>query len=245
MSSEKAKESKNLRYVYTPEELLKLGNELADANRQINELEEHKKSVVAQLAGDIKAEKAIQNILTAKVGNGSEYKDVVCEVLFHVPKLGMKTLVRTDIEVSRNGMEREIVEEMTDKDWMLWNNTFRDLECDVQFHTPVAEEKTYFQRSTGLKFIEPMSDKDREKFEDECSEVKINFPKDGLMTLTHPSGVTIETRMNQAYMKRHLIQQELFPVENPAPSNSNLDEEEVVVDGAESDFEFEMEDLPL
>jgi hypothetical protein len=138
-NNEKCLEVRNLKYVFDMQESIENGKELAYANRQLQELEDQKKSVMAQLNSQIAAQKEMTNILTSKVGNGYVYRDVECEVYFHEPEKGIKTLIRTDIYETRTGMDKVIREKMTEKDWMLWNDRYRDLECEVEMHAPVPD----------------------------------------------------------------------------------------------------------
>lgn len=192
---EKCLEVKYLKYVYTKDEQIELSKEMAYANRQLNELKDQKKSVMAQLNSQISAQEEMVNMLTTKVGNGYTYRDIECEIMFHQPEKGMKTILRTDIDETRNkDMDLTILEKMTEKDWMLWNDKYASLECEVEMHTPDAFRKTLIQRSTGHKFIEQMSSIEMEKFESE-STIEYHKPHEGMKTLTHTSGKVIELKM--------------------------------------------------
>jgi len=223
--NEKAVEVRNLKYVYTQPELVELGKEYAYANRQLAELEDQKKSLNAQMTSQISAQKEMVNLLTTKVGNGYQYRDVECDVFYHSPEKGFKTIERTDIDETRTDMEAVTVEKMTEKDWMLWNDKFQKLECDVEMHVPTVDQKTYTQRSTGFKFIENMSTIEIEDWEEEC-DVELQFPKDGWKTLTHRTTfVKIEKKMTQSDLEK--TQMSLFGDEK---QEANELEEEVVID---------------
>lgn len=197
-NGKKAIEVQNLKYVYTQQELVELGREYAYANRQLAELEDQKKSVVAQLNSQISAQKEMVNILTSKVGNGYRYDNVECLIDFHTPEKGTKTLTRTDIDESRKEMELSFTEKMTEKDWMLWSDKYSEIECDVEYHTPDIDRKTLVQRTTGHKFIEQMTAIDIDNWETGCN-IAFHRPKEGFKTLTHKeTGVQIERKMNQA-----------------------------------------------
>jgi spore germination protein YaaH len=211
MDKEKAIEVRNLKYVFTKEEALELGKELAYSNRQLAELEDQKKSLMAQMTSQISAQKEMVNLLTTKVGNGYKYVDVECEIFFHSPEKGMKKVVRTDIDDTRTEMDQVITEKMTEKDWILWNDKFQSIECDVEMHTPDVDKKTYTQRTTGIKFIENMTEDDSEQFESECEEVLLQTPKEGMKTLVHPSGLNVVLKMNEEDIEK--TQLKMFPDE--------------------------------
>lgn len=233
--NEKCIESRQLGYVFTKDEHIEKSKELASANRQVEELKDGKKSVMAQLNSQISAQEEMVNMLTWKVSNGREDREVECEILFHKPSKGMKTVVRTDIDETRTDMEREIVEKMTEKDWMLWSDKFQKIECDVEMHVPNPGQKTYTQRSTGHKFIENMTDTDSLVFEDECLEIKLQSPKDGWKTLIHPSGVNVEMKMSPEDIEK--CQLNLFPSEKKIDNDDDLDSDPILVDEEELSIE--------
>lgn len=196
MEKSKAMEIRNLKYVFTNEELVKLGKDYANANRQLAELEDQKKTLMAQMNSQIAAQKEMVSMLTSTVGNGYKYEDVECEVTYHTPNKGMKIITRTDIDDLRTGMDRNITEKMTDKDWMLWNDHYAKHECDVEFHAPDVNSKTLTQRTTGHKFIEQMTGSEIGEYEQECG-VVFHKPKEGWKTLTHlETEKVVEMKMN-------------------------------------------------
>lgn len=232
MKDEKPMEVRNLKYVYTKEEALELGKELAYANRQLAELRDQKKSLASQLNSQISAQEEMTNILTTKVGNGYQYKDVECEVFYHSPERGMKRVVRTDIDDSRIEMDKVITEKMNEKDWLLWNDHYIHAECDVEMHTPDVDKKTYTQRTTGLKFIEIMTDEEKAEYETIC-EVKLQFPREGWKTLVNKeTGISIECKMTQEDIDK--TQLRLFANEG---QEKEMVREEVVVDDDDMNFD--------
>lgn len=92
-----------------------------------------------------------------QVANKYEHRNVTCEVNYHFPIKGKKTLIRED-----NG--ESWVENMSDVDWNIWNDKIVHLECDVKMHTPSEGMKTYTHRERPeLTFIEHMTTSDIEK----------------------------------------------------------------------------------
>lgn len=191
---EKAVEVKNLKYVFTKDEHIAAATELAYANRTLSGLKDQKKTVMANLNSQISAQEEMVNMLVQNVGNGYYYRDVECEIQFHVPERGFKTILRLDVDESRSDdMELTIKEKMTEKDWMLWKDVYSHIECDIEFHTPDENRKTMTQRTTGLQFVEPMTTQEISTFEKE-SEIKYNVDQK-IKILTHSSGAVVRLTM--------------------------------------------------
>ncbi|HRE52261.1 MAG TPA: hypothetical protein PK339_12615 [Flavitalea sp.] len=108
-------EKRSLRYDFSAVELHDLSLQLAKKNKEVVSLEEEKKAVTSQLAAKIKEADATVNILSEKVASGFEYREIECDVIFHKPQQGKKTIVRRDTN------KKTAVESMTDYEWDLFN----------------------------------------------------------------------------------------------------------------------------
>lgn len=226
---EKAVEVKNLKYVFTKDEHIAAATELAYANRTLSGLKDQKKTVMANLNSQISAQEEMVNMLVQNVGNGYDYRDVECEIQFHVPERGFKTILRLDVDESRaDDMELTIKEKMTEKDWMLWKDVYSHIECDIEFHTPDENRKTMTQRSTGLQFVEPMTTVEIGNFERE-SEIKYNVDQK-IKTLTHSSGAVVKLQMTSADIEKT---QGSLEFEDATPEIEEIESEEVFVDEEE------------
>lgn len=154
---EKRIETHKLKCNFTDEELLNLGERLAILQQESDQIEDEKKSSVAHFASQIKIKKEEISITSTQVANKYEHRNVACEVNYHLPVKGKKTLVRED-----NG--ESWVENMSDVDWNIWNDKLVHVECDVKFHTPSEGMKTYTHKErTELVFIEHMTARDIEQ----------------------------------------------------------------------------------
>lgn len=87
---------KHLEVKLTDEELKLISKNLAYENSQLEEIEDKKKSVNADFTNQITNSKASISILSRKINNGYEYRDIDCEILFHTPNTGKKTIIRKD-----------------------------------------------------------------------------------------------------------------------------------------------------
>jgi outer membrane murein-binding lipoprotein Lpp len=85
-----------LRYEFSEKETLELASKLATRNNDVKTLEEDKKRVTSDFKAKIDAASADISLLSSKVSNGYEYRDIKCGVKFHAPADGMKQLVRMD-----------------------------------------------------------------------------------------------------------------------------------------------------
>lgn len=85
-----------LRYDFTQAELLEHAQTLGRLNQERARSEERKKAVTKELASEVErfaAEVARESRL---VTQGYEYRDIRCEVRYHDPEKGKKTIVRLD-----------------------------------------------------------------------------------------------------------------------------------------------------
>lgn len=107
-------ERRSLRHDFTAVETVELSHQLAQKTKDLNALEEEKKSVTAQYGARVKEVKASCNKLSNQVADGFEIRDVDCDIAWHVPTQGWKTLA------PRNGAAA-IVEKMTQEEYTLFN----------------------------------------------------------------------------------------------------------------------------
>ena len=119
-------EDRSLKYQFTPDERAELSLQLANKNQNLGSLEDEKKSVNSNYSSRINETKEQINQLSNKVSAGYELRNVNLEVQYHVPKEGEKTLIRTDIDDSRDGMNKSWVEKMTPMDYNLWTQYQED-----------------------------------------------------------------------------------------------------------------------
>lgn len=85
-----------LKCTLTNAEKLAVGEGLARAQQKLRAKQEELKEVQAQVKAEIAKVEADIGLQSSTLANGYEYRNVDCEVRFHDPKQGMKTLVRLD-----------------------------------------------------------------------------------------------------------------------------------------------------
>lgn len=94
--NQQRKTSMLLQVELTQEEMLDAGNQLAEANEDLVQIEKEKSEVTATLKAKTTAAEARISELSRKVRNGYEYRQVPCVIQFDTPEVGMKQTVRTD-----------------------------------------------------------------------------------------------------------------------------------------------------
>lgn len=75
---------------------IEAGQRLADATEQLKSIEEEKSEVMADFKARTTAAEAEISVMSSKIRQGYEYRDVQCEIRFNDPKEGEKTTVRLD-----------------------------------------------------------------------------------------------------------------------------------------------------
>jgi len=85
-----------LDYKYTDNELKQLGKRLSECYFELGRTETEKKSVMAEFKAKTDAIDTEIQDLSTKIKDGSELRDVECDVKFHSPKMHEKTIVRLD-----------------------------------------------------------------------------------------------------------------------------------------------------
>lgn len=93
---EQQKTKRTLKYEFTPVEMLGLGQDLSAKNQELRQLEEQKKSVVAEFGSRIAVAKEQISSLSDKVASGYEMRETTVMIDYHLPERGKKTLTRTD-----------------------------------------------------------------------------------------------------------------------------------------------------
>ena len=91
-----AKVTEYLRYDFTDAEFMEHAKTLGRLNQELARSEDRKKSTTAELAADVKRHQDAVSAASQLVSNGYEYRDIECEVRFHEPEKGKKTIVRLD-----------------------------------------------------------------------------------------------------------------------------------------------------
>lgn len=117
-------EDRYLRYDFTAPEIYDLSMKLANKTQDKSRVAEEKKSVVSQYKSQIDAIDAELSNISSKVANGYEMRKVECEIQYHKPEQGKKTIIRKDTN-------EKSVEKMTSEEWNLWNQ-----------YNPEEEKKT-------------------------------------------------------------------------------------------------------
>lgn len=110
----KNSEERYLRYDFTASEVHDLSLKLANKTQDKSRVAEEKKSIVSQFKSQIDAIDAELNLISSKVANGYEMRKVECEIKYHLPEQGKKTVIRKDTG-------EKMVEKMTSEEWNLWN----------------------------------------------------------------------------------------------------------------------------
>lgn len=109
------KVKRSIRYDLNAKEIHDYSLQLATQNKQLVSIEEEKKTVVSQYKAKENEAQALINKLSAYITDGFEMRDIDCEVQYHKPQQGKKTIVRLDTN------KVTAVETMTDYEWNLFN----------------------------------------------------------------------------------------------------------------------------
>jgi len=89
-----------LEHKFTDEEINQLAKQLAYENNNLDQSKSKKKSVVSEFDNKIKVSETQIMLLSRNISQGSEFRDIVCEVYMNVPKNGIKRIIRPDTEES-------------------------------------------------------------------------------------------------------------------------------------------------
>jgi hypothetical protein len=80
----------------TDEEKIEIGQNLTEKLLRLRELEDQRKEEMQKFKMQIMGEAAEVQHLTDMLHNGTEERPVKCEVVYHMPVMGMKTIMRLD-----------------------------------------------------------------------------------------------------------------------------------------------------
>ena len=86
----------SVRYKFTPNEIVDLGDALSREYRKLSEAKLAKSAAAAAHGAEIKAIEQNCTDMADKITLGYEYRDVECEVEFNTPRSGTKRIIRPD-----------------------------------------------------------------------------------------------------------------------------------------------------
>ena len=112
-------ESRYLRYDFTASETHDLSMALANKTQAMASKRAEKKAISSQLKSELDAIESDVAQLSNKVANGYEMRSVECEIIWHKPEQGKKTIIRKDTN-------EKTVEKMTSEEWTLFNQEKED-----------------------------------------------------------------------------------------------------------------------
>ena len=98
---------KEVKYPFIKAELLELGEELARATDELREIERRKKQITSDLAAEQKRADGNVFLLSKKIKDKYEYREVECIAIYGVPRAGLKTIRPVDTRLN------EFTEQMT------------------------------------------------------------------------------------------------------------------------------------
>lgn len=106
--------TKQFRYDFSEEEAHALAVDLAEGIKKMKAITAEKKEVANKFKRDHDKVKAACDILSIKVSDGYEMRDVACWIEFNKPSTGQKQITRIDTA-------EVFTEPMTEEDWTLFN----------------------------------------------------------------------------------------------------------------------------
>jgi len=86
----------DLRYPFTEQELLVMGQHLAALKQEQNKVRDQKKAAVAIFAGSLNELEKQMGELSQKIASGYELRPTEVMVLFDTPRVGAKRIIRID-----------------------------------------------------------------------------------------------------------------------------------------------------
>lgn len=114
-------EVRMLKYEFNAVETVDLSMKLAVGTQQIEAKKNAKKSVVKQFDSEITTLESQVASISEKITSGCEYRDIDCEIQYHIPAQGMKTVMRMDDKT-------KTIEKMSRDEWNLFNQDFAENE---------------------------------------------------------------------------------------------------------------------
>lgn len=94
--AEKGRKYEAIKFVFGSDDIRELGQSLARETQNVYDLENRKKEIDADMAAQIKAAEGRVALITTKLNNGHEMREVEVLVLYDEPRQGIKRIVRAD-----------------------------------------------------------------------------------------------------------------------------------------------------
>ena len=89
-----------LKYYFTAVERVKLSDELSQKVLYVDEVEADAKAVASEYKSKVNVLRSDVAKIAGQMKDGWETRDIECEVYYHQPEKGMKTIIRTDTKTS-------------------------------------------------------------------------------------------------------------------------------------------------
>lgn len=124
-------ESRLLKYDFSLDELVEMGDQTAKMNQELSQVKEQMKSEAANYKAKIAALESKIGLFSDKIANKSEQRMLDVVIHYHVPREAVKTITRMD-----SGLSWE--EKMTTEEWNLFNQEQRRQEKEMELQE--AEE---------------------------------------------------------------------------------------------------------
>jgi hypothetical protein len=145
MATRIAKETNFLRYEFTQDERLKMGDDLAQAHNRVEEIDEEEASMKAQVKQSRSSVEATIGTLSRNLANGFVMRNIECKLSYDDPNPGEVTSYRTD-----NGESvktRPMTEQERQMDLPLENAE----QVEVSVSLSGAAVDTFFGKKEGTK----------------------------------------------------------------------------------------------
>jgi hypothetical protein len=110
--------NENIKHILTQEEKNELGAQIAREVRNVQELEEEKKSIVSEYASKIALAKQNISKNSGLINNGYEFRSTECEIKMNNPKTGTKKIIplnKIDKPFTAPMLPHEMQEELFDR----------------------------------------------------------------------------------------------------------------------------------
>lgn len=115
--------------------------------------------MVASFSSQMNIKKEEIRLTSNQLANKYEHRNVDCDIEYHLPDKGKKTVRRQDTLESW-------IENMSDIDWNLWNDKIAKEVCDIAYNSPSEGMKTFTHRQRPeLSFVEHMTAADFDKLQ--------------------------------------------------------------------------------
>jgi hypothetical protein len=90
------KTRESVRHTFSDAEVLELSRSMARTQQELAGVEDEAKEVKKQFEAQLQQKRSEINRLSHLINNGYEYRTCDCELRYHSPEQGMKTLIRLD-----------------------------------------------------------------------------------------------------------------------------------------------------